>query len=228
MPPQQGMRPGMPPQGMGGPPQQQPGYGQMPQGYGQMPPQQQGYGQMPPQQQGYGQMPQQQQGYGQMPQQQGMRPGMPPQQQVCCFLPSTPEPFCCLAQLDTSTSCASPHIGNSAPPHLRTPPQVSRPTAPPHLSSPLRGLHSSVAPLHPCTCADGRSAAGHAAGLRADAATGHGRAAALLRPRGLICGLAGGNSPRAVAAVRRISLADSLRFGGDGLLARRCVKARVE
>ena len=54
MPPQQGMRPGMPPQGMGGPPQQQ-----------------QGYGQMPPQQQ--------QGGYGQMPPQQGMRPGMPPQ-----------------------------------------------------------------------------------------------------------------------------------------------------
>ena len=52
MPPQQGMQPGMPPQGMGGPPQQ--GYGQMPpQGHAQMqppPPQYQPMQQPPPMQ----------------------------------------------------------------------------------------------------------------------------------------------------------------------------------
>ena len=154
MPPQQGMRPGMPPQGMGGPPQQQQGYGQMPpqqqQGYGQMPPQQQqGYGQMPPQQQqGYGQMPpQQQQGYGQMPPQQGMRPGMPPQQQVCCFHPAHLHMFALYNSTPPPRRRTSATLRLRTFAYLRTCPALPRlRTSPPSCPHLLRASAASAPP----------------------------------------------------------------------------------
>ena len=132
--------------------------------------------------------------------------------------------------------------------YLRTCPAVPRlRTSPPPISAPtarFRGLRSPVpdprlcihsrlapllpAPLHPCTCADGRSAAGHAAGLRADAAAGHGRAAALLRRVGLFAALPAGRSAALRAALRATPRCAPRRaarhavHGGVGALDRPC------
>ena len=129
----------------------------------------------------------------------------------------------------------------AAPPHLSTspirtcrvlprPPPLRICSAPLHLlalvscasaSGPWLGLggvrvthwyqRRSQPDGHVCyTCADG-----HAAGLRADAAAGHGRPTALLRPLGLASGGAGGRSA-ALRATPRTATAHGDRAASDG------------